>query len=49
MQTKKVLISKVEMRRRRAIKRAAAKAARREERDFLKRLMRAGRVIKFEV
>ena len=48
MQTKKVLISKVEMRRR-AIKRAAAKAARREERDFLKRLIRAGRVIKFEV
>jgi len=33
----------------RSQKRAMAKAARREEKDFLKRLMTVGRVIKFEV
>ena len=42
-------ITTAEMKRRRAIKRATTKGMRREEREFLKRLMKWDRAIKFEV
>lgn len=42
-------ITKTEMKRRRAIKRAISKSIRRDEREFLKRLMKWDRAIKFEV
>jgi len=42
-------ISKVEMKRRRAIKRIITKTMRRDEKAFLKQLMMFDRVLKFEV